>query len=233
MTILSAMQSAAIRLVGRKPTQFFGSTDQFELEITDLIQEAAVDIMKKADWQALLVFEEQAGDGSTIAFDLPSDFDHMTMNGKVHAIAWENGQYTHAEDLAQWIDVTDTFTTGSPGYWIVIANQLNVYPAMPASEQARYYYISNKIALDTDGTTTKAAFDADTDTFRIDERLLTLALVWRWRHQKRMEYAEDFENYEQALSEAVGRQKGSRQIIALGGPRLNAIPPYPGTISPS
>ena len=60
----------------------------------------------------------------------------------------------------------------------------------------------------------------------LPERLLTLGLIWRWRAQKRQEYAEDLRNYEIALSEEIGRDKGS-QIIAVGAAR------WPGRVGTS
>jgi hypothetical protein len=49
MSFLTAAQSAAIRLIGKKPTTFFSSQNTFELEITDLANEIAADLVKYAD----------------------------------------------------------------------------------------------------------------------------------------------------------------------------------------
>ncbi len=97
---------------------------------------------------------------------------------------------------------------------------MKIYPPIPASSSALYYYVSNYVVRPNSGPD-KATFTADNDTFLLDERLLTLGLVWRWRSQKRMEYAEDMANYEKLLAEISGRDKGSR-ILAEGRPRINA-----------
>jgi hypothetical protein len=59
----------------------------------------------------------------------------------------------------------------------------------------------------------KTAFDTDADTFVLPERLLTLSIIWRWRASKRMEYAEDLQNFNIAFSEECASDKGSRILI--------------------
>jgi hypothetical protein len=228
MTVLTACQSAAVRLVGRSPSQFIGSTETFELEISNLIQDVATDIAKATDWQALTILKEQAGDGSTVAFPLPTDFDRLPVGAQIHSETWQRGRYQPANDVNQWLDIITTLSIGAPGYWILLGGELNIFPAMESTETAKYYYISKNIWTASDAST-KAAATADTDTFKLDERLLTLGLIWRWRAMKKMDYAEDLSNYERALSERVGRQKG-RQVMAMGAGRRIDTSVYPGTI---
>ncbi|GAA3099179.1 hypothetical protein GCM10010520_50750 [Rhizobium viscosum] len=98
MTILSACQSAAVRLVGHKPTTIFSSQKKLELQLADLVQEAAVDIAKAFEWQALMVLAEHQGDGSKIAFDFPAGFDRMPVKGNIHSATWQQSGYRPARD---------------------------------------------------------------------------------------------------------------------------------------
>jgi hypothetical protein len=75
----------------------------------------------------------------------------------------------------------------------------------------------------------KAAFTADDDTFVLDERLLTLDCIWRWKAQKGLEYAEHMQNAEIARSKAISDDKGPR-ILVQGRRRLSLPVAYPGTI---
>ncbi|WP_210243966.1 hypothetical protein, partial [Brucella melitensis] len=90
MSILSAMQSATIRLVGQKPAVFFTSSDQLELEIVDLVNEVARDICRYADWQALTKVYNVPTDGVTEIFDLPEDYDRQLL-------------VTDIQDLNNWV----------------------------------------------------------------------------------------------------------------------------------
>jgi hypothetical protein len=66
-----------------------------------------------------------------------------------------------------------------------------------------------------------------------EERLLTLSLIWRWRASKRLEYAEDMQNFNIAFGEETAKDKGSRMLIA-GRQRVpyNVKAAYPGPLGP-
>ena len=78
----------------------------------------------------------------------------------------------------------------------------------------------------------KAIFTADDDTFRLDERVLKLALIYRWKQGHQQDYAEEMSDYENALSERVGGDKCSN-MFAVGGRRgtvFDASIAYPGIL---
>lgn len=232
MTVLAAAQEAGILLLGRKPSSLF-STDAFGLELGALANEAATAIMEYHEWQKLKVLNTQAGDGTTIGFDLPDDFDRMLKKGAVHSSTWRNANYRRARDEDEWLYLLDTNISGTPGVWIQLGGQLQIFPAMPSTETARHYYVSNKFAIPSGGGARKAKFTVDSDNFVLSERLLKLSLMWRWRSLKRMEYSEDMTNYEIALADAVGTDSG-RQPIVVGRQRVptEASMAYPGSIVP-
>lgn len=232
MTILSACQSAAVRLVGRKPTTIFSSQKKLELQLADLVQEAAVDIAKAFEWQALMVLAEHQGDGSTVAFDFPAGFDRMPVKGNIHSATWQQSGYRPARDRDHWIYLQTYLAAGTPGWWIVLDNQMQIYPPMGPSEKAQYYFITNEIVRGANGAG-KAVITKDDDTFKLDERLLTLSLVWRYREQNGLEYSESMANYERALAQVGGADKGKR-ILAIGAQRIpgGADIAFPGVIVP-
>lgn len=225
MTVLSAAQSAGIRLIGKKPVNLFSSSEPFSLELSDLATETATAIAKAHDWQALMKLCTLTGDGSKVAFDLPPDYDRMPKKVAVHSGSWDRWRYEPVRDLDQWQDLKTFGGTGLPGWWIMLGGQMQISTGnglgIADGETAQFYYLSNSV---TD--TGKPAFSADAEKFVLPERLLTLGLIWRWRAQKRQEYAEDLRNYEIALSEEIGRDKGS-QIIAVGAAR------WPGRVGTS
>lgn len=231
MTILSVCQSAALRLSQTKPSSVFSSTAPFDMEMAELSTETAIAIAKAHDWQKLTTLKTYSGDGTTTAFTLPSDYDRMVKDGNVHSSLYKTALFRRVESLDEWIYLSDLLATPTPGNWIILGGEMQILPAMASNETARFYYISNKIA--TNGGAGKAAFSADDDEFVLPSRVLTLGLIWRWRAQKRMEYAEDLQNYEIALSEEISRDKGAR-ILVIGNQRfpasMQAAYPYPGTL---
>lgn len=216
MTVLSAVQSAMIRLVGRKDSAVFSSQDPTMIELADLINETATDIMKKHDWQALTKIATITGDGATTAFPVPADYDRMALaQGVANSASWFWG-FDAVPDLDTWIAIQNgQFLGVTPGWWIILANQFQFAPAPGSRQTAKYPYISANIAI-SPTSVPQRAFSADQDKSVLDERLLTLGLIWRWKAQKSLDYTEDMRNYEIALSEAMARDGGSRVIRSSG-----------------
>ena len=216
MSLLSACQEASVQIMSRAPSTFFSSTANFEVELRTLANIAARDIAAKGDWRALTKLQEMTGDGTTVGFDLPTDYERMLAKGDVHPSSWTTWVYTPATDLDQWRFLRNGMSAVSPGFWIILESQMQFQPVIPTGEIAQFYYITKNIVRSEAGTT-KVGFTADSDTFLLDENLLSAALIWRWRAMKRLEYAEDMNNYEIMLSEKLARERGPR-IIAVGAP---------------
>jgi hypothetical protein len=211
MAILAALQSASTRLLGQKLTTFFGSTDTFQIELCDLVNEAAQDIAKYRDWQALVSSATIASDGSTAAFPLPADYDRMMLNAGVQNSAAPFWGYQRFIDLNEFAAIADFPIM--PGAWAIYGNALHFSPA--PSQTATYPYIVNTWAASSSGTR-KAAFDNDSDSFLLPERLLTLWLVWRWRENKKQDSTGDMEAFALALDQYAAKDGGSR-IQRYGG----------------
>lgn len=221
MTVFSAISSAMIRTVGEKPRAAYSEQRGTAMEMAELANEVARDIVAGHEWSGLLetaTFMDTGPDG----VPLPSDFDRMPIGGYLDNGNLSMQAYEQVSNLSVWNDLRDdTFPVGG-GRWMIYDGKLHVMPASTLSMA----YLSRNYALDTDGAA-KPAFDADTDSFRLDERLLTLGLVWRWKAQKGLTYAEDLATYEMALSQAQTRDGGAR-IIRRGGRLrlpLNVAPP--------
>lgn len=212
MTVLSAIQSAFARTVGRKPTTVFSSIEPMEVEMADLSTDVAVDIMGSHDWRALTKFHTITGDGVQSSFDLPSDYDRIVLAQRITDTSnWLWG-YTAAQSLEEWMTITNSgFAAITPGWWIILDGKMQFSPAPSSGSPAKFAYISRSIGR-TEAGSPISAFSTDSDSFVLDERLLTLGLIWRWKSQKGLEYAEDMANYEKALSEAAARDSGSQAI---------------------
>ncbi|MFG1340371.1 phage adaptor protein [Xanthobacter autotrophicus] len=227
MSALSACSEASLVLTGRPLATLFSATGHFEREMQYLVNEAARAIAKAADWQGLTKLCTFNGDGVAQSFPLPDDYDRMTLAGQVYSTR-STWPMRRVEDLNQWLDFTITGVVGDPGCWIILGGAMQFLPVLASGDSAKFYYVTNRIASGG-----KATFSADSDTFLLSERLLTLALVWRWRALKRLEYSEDLRNFEIAFSEEAGRDRGAK-MLAVGRARIPAGigVAYPGVITP-
>lgn len=221
MTAFTAIRAAALRTTGVNLTQVFASTAQIAVEMTDLANEVATDILKSHDWRQLTKIAIVTPDGGEV-YGLPADYDRMVSAGGIEdAASWFWG-YEPFHTVNQWLQFkSGSYAIISPGGWIIIGNEFNFYPA--PVRNAQFPYISNEIAL-SDADVPKTAFTADTDTFVLPERLLTLGLIWRWMAQKGLEYSEALATYEVALSQEQTRDRGARvyrsPIRIFGGARI-------------
>lgn len=215
MTFLKAAQSAAIRLGVKRPTSVFSSEGRFEQELVDLSNDVLTEIIKAHDWRDLVKQYQMVGDGVTTAFDLPADYDRMPKNADVGRMNWYTWGYVDAPDLNFWNDLINGLASPSPGYWIMLGGQMQFIPPVSADTTAEFYYISSAAVVDGTTSAKKSEFTKDTDTFVLDEKLLTLGLIWRWRQMKQLNYAEDMKNYEIRLEQLSSEDKGAR-VIRMG-----------------
>lgn len=216
MTILSAANSASIVLVSQELPALFSNSDTFALEMRELANEVAAEIAQKQDWRELTSYAEFAGDGQQTVFPRPADFDRMLVSASVDdKLNWFWGYFPFqtVNDWMQWKNAH--WGLFSPGGWILLRDGFTFQPA--PSSIATFPYISNLIVRAEDGTL-KKEFTRDDDTFLLSERLLKLGLIWRWKAQKGMEYAEDLANYEIELAQHQARDAGSQSIKSI--PRL-------------
>jgi hypothetical protein len=230
MSVLTAAQTAGIRIKSEAPISLFSSPTKFATELANLATEVAISIMKAHDWRRLTLLQTVTGDGSDTSFALPTDYDRMPQGAKVYSSS-SYMALRPVRDVNQWLEFQIDPVVGDPGFWIVLGNEFHIKPALGNGNTAKFYYISNKCV--TGGT--KAAFSADADTFDIGgDRLITLGLVYRWKELKGLDFALDEENYKTALMQEIGRDKGARTLY-IGQPRYSSgvNVAYPGEINPS
>lgn len=231
MSALDAMQSAAVRLVGQRPSTFFNAASGavFEMELANLVNEVAADVMKSNDWQALTKVHSLEGDGETTAFTLPGDYDRMLVKSEIQDPtnwAWGYGQ---AADINAFLTLEARNYSASPGAWIIYADAMRVIP--PPTGTAQFPYISKFYARDPGTLETKGSFTTDSDISLLPERLLTLGLVWRWREDKKLDFTGDQEAFTKAIGEYAAKDKGSRSYRRSGGSRFpGTYPAWPGEL---
>lgn len=223
--ILNPIKSAILRVSGVVVQEVFASTDQIAVEMVDLANDVAAEIAKSHDWRVLTKVHQVVGDGSQ-AYPLPTGYDRMVSASSIDdSASWFWG-YEPFDSVNDWMRyVSGAYSIQSPGGWLIIGGEFNFYPAPNGT--AQFPYVSNQWARDDSGTLA-SAFMADTDTFLLDDRLLTLGLVWRWLHQKNLEYSEDLATYEIALAREQSRDKGARVLRTPRGRIHSANLAYSG-----
>lgn len=197
MTILTAVQSVALRVVGTTPNAVFSSTEQVTRELLDLAQDVAIDIARAAEWRRLVSIANHAGG---TAMPVPADYDRMLVGQSPYGMS----EFANVSD---YMDATAGRWTGEG--WILMGDEFRFWPA--PSGAVSFPYMSCDVVKSADGVR-KRRFTADDDEYVLDERLLTLGLLWRYRAQEGLDYSEDMANFELALAKAMNADKGARVL---------------------
>jgi hypothetical protein len=228
-TILDIVRAAAPRIGIARPDLLFGDTSDQSVELRAVLQEAADRIARAHDWSMLKVEETHAGDGATEGFDLPEDYLRMPKEGQIWSTRWQHplAPVTAEEWLRLDVREYDLIV----GTWIMLEGQVKYRPVLATGESARWFYISNLAVAPSSGAN-KDRFTADTDTFRLGDRILELALIWEWRASKGLPYEEHMATAETALAQAISDDKGARIIAQSSRRNFTGKMAYPWQITP-
>ena len=222
MTLLTVCQEVS-KVIGLDvPTIVASSTEREYIELFAVAHTMADRIIKGHDWQILSRIHTLIGDGATEDFDLPSDYDRMLVKSQV----WSSSLQTPLSpitDLDHWLEIDIKSFQFVVNAWTIYGGQMHIKPALDTAITAKFFYQSDLFAASSGGSA-QASFVADSDVFRLSEDLLKLGMIWQWRANKGLPYAEDMMNYEQMLGRLVARDKGSK-MMRIGKARL------PGDVS--
>lgn len=210
MTILSVFQDAATVIAMTVPDLVYGSTEREDVEIGTLANTMAKRIARAHEWELFKATATYTGDGATTAFDLPSDYDRMPKKANIWSASM-SAPFKHISDADRWLEYDVTSLGFVINAWTKIGGQIQIKPALASAVTAKHYYQSNLIVAPSSGSN-KVAFTADNDTFRLDEELLKLGIIWQWKANKGTPYAEDMANYEELLAQRITEDKGSRKV---------------------
>lgn len=231
MSLLTVFQQACTSGIAlEKPSAVYGSTTREHVELANIANEMAAMIAASHEWQILNKIAVITGDGTTEDFALPADFDRMLDKSQLWSTSLET-PLSPISDRDDWLELDIKTFDFVINAWIIYAGEIHIKPALSTGVQVKYFYQSNLWGLN--GATPISEFTADTNTFRIDERLLKLGIIWKWREMKGLPYAEDLATYERLLAKLAMRDKGSR-IIRLGKavlPRDTTVA-YPQSVEP-
>lgn len=244
MTVLSCAQDAALSLGIDPPVTLFNKNDPAYGQLRAFAQKTVDDLRRSVGWQALrneYTFKTdflnpnlKPGDPDVYGpVPLPEDFDRI-----VETTFWNlDRRFQMGQPLAPqpWAALrAGIMVTVYPQYRI-LQNELHILP-ITKPEMYRFEYVSKWMVISKNGVR-KARFNDDNDSvFGVPEDLLTLGMIWFFKREKGLEYAEAQEDYERA-KEAYGGNDGGLKVVdtawtvrSLGDDGTVTIPWFgPGT----
>lgn len=215
MSLLSMVQKTAKRLNLNSPSAVIGNTNKEVIQLLNLADEEGQDLAQRYRWQRLInestfttVATESQGAMTTIA---GADFGWICND-----TVWNRSRNRRMfpVDDVQWQMLKSNTITGPDEYFRIRGNTFIVIPTMTAGHTVAFEWVS-KNWCQSSGGTGQSAWAADTDTGVLDENLMSLGLLWRFKRAKGLDYAEDFSLYEAQLANAMARD-GAKKRLATG-----------------
>ena len=237
MTILSIIRKAcpAIGLT-TVPSTVVGSTSPQVATLLALAEIGGEELAQSHRWQKLLIRRTFTGVAQNEQTNEPPEgFDRWPATQKIWAVnqrTWLIGPLSPN----QWDAVLVREQTGIPGYWCIIQGVINISPAPAITDTFTYSYLTRNwirpLGAAADGSGDVDEYGADTDVPRLDESLLKLDLIWRWKQAKGLDYAEDMSTFERKKEKMIARDTGPREITTTD-PWAEGPPEgyWPGTIT--
>jgi hypothetical protein len=186
-------------------------TDETSIILRRLAQEEGLALMGRYPWQALqreYTFTTVAADTQTNG--LPSDFDNRIIPDTVFN---RSTRRRVAGPLSpdEWAQTKASLVTYVNPTFRIRGGTFLMTPNPPAGETVAYEYISKNFCTSS-AAVPQAAWAADGDLGVLDERLMTLGLVWRFRHAKGLPYGEDLALYERRVMDVQMRDGAKPRI---------------------
>ena len=215
MSLLTIIQGAAIKIGIDRPTSIIGSQAVEVMELVELANEEGSELVRRGDWQVLrkeLLFTSIAGETQTGM--VPSDYDHM-----VSGTVWNRTKHRKIEGVVtpqtwQQIKSGNVGTVYDTLY--MRGGDFLLSPVPAGGDVIAAEYVSKNFCQSSGGTK-QNAWAADTDTGVLDERLMKLGIVVRYKMQKGLDFAADLAHYETQVTLALGMDKPTRKLNFSGG----------------
>jgi hypothetical protein len=155
-------------------------------------------------------------------YPLPADYKRMLLTTNLWRSTSTQQPMQFMSDHDDWLRRRNAIETDEWGEWTTFGREIHVHPGMGPGTNARFMYLDrNCIALASGGVGDR--FIADEDSFRLDERILKLGMIWQWKANKGSPYAEDLGTYQDAILQSMGREKPAPILIhRRGGNRVDA-----------
>ena len=223
MTLLSIVQSASDTIGLPRPSAVVSSTDGNVRTLLALANTEGRELLERYSWPATqletthtTLAAELQGVMTTIApgfgYMITDTFWDRTLTQPV----------TGPLSPSEWQALKARTATGPYASYRIQGGSLYAYPAPAAGNTWAFEYQSTYFCQSSGGTN-QSAWAADADVGILDENLMALGVVWRFKKKNGLDYSEDYRVYEQKLANEMARVGGKRTLIMGGGMNVSGV----------
>ena len=220
MTLLTIVQGAAARCGLAQPSSVVSNTDETAVRLLSLTNAAGKALARRHNWSVLTKEKTFTTTAAAVqASAIPTDFDRFVdetlfnrtrkrrLTGPISAEEWQVQQALSASVLI------DAFR--------IRGADMLITPTPAAGETIAYEYVSKYwVDTDADGDGDAVSFASDSYTSILDEEMLTLDVIWRYRASVGLNYAEAFREAQLMVADRIAGDGGRRTLNLATEPMI-------------
>lgn len=224
MSLLQMIQTACKRIGISSPNQAITSTDPQILQLVSICEEEGQEMAERYPWQEL----QQEATFSTVASQVQANLSSITIGFEyiVNDTIWNRTLRRPVygpKSQQDWQQAKAMQINGPFNSYRIIGNVINFYPNPAAGQTCAFEYITdNWISTSAGGQS--STFTNDADITKLDDQVIVLGLIWRWKQVKGLDYAEDFAKYERRITDLMARN-GGKPTLNMNGGNVHDIQP--------
>ena len=223
LTCLQIVQTVCRRIGILAPNAAVSSSDPQVLQILAITEEEGQELEERYNWQGLqtettftTVAAELQGTLATIAPGYESIVNDTIWNRSLRRPVYgPKSQQDWQQSKAMQIN-------GPFNSFRIKNDSIYFYPVPVAGQTCAFEYISKNWISTSTGSTAEV-WTNDADTPLIDDRIIILGAIWRWKQAKGLDYAEDFAKYERRVLNKMSKDSG-KPVLSLTGAKYEIQP---------
>ncbi len=219
MSLLTMTQQVCRRIGITAPTSVSSSSDPQIIQLMGIANEEGQDLSARYPWQALIqestfttVATEAQGAITTLA---GTSFRYI-----LNDIMWDRtllrpvfGPVTPSD----WQNLKARSLTGPFSQFRIRGGSLKFIPVPVAGDTIAFEWVTKNWVTVASDSSTSSTWTADADTGLLDEEIMAMGIIWRWKAAKGLDYSEDYAKYERLVADQMGRDGGKARLNLNGG----------------
>lgn len=217
MTLLTVVKAVCSVVGVEQPQSVFSNivANRTMQEMLDLANEMAQRIAyDNREWTLFRIVGTCVGDGTTTAFPLPANYKRLLLTTNLWRSTSALTPMRFIPDFDEWNNRRTRGIYDGFGEWAIFGGNINIAPTLATGETATYGYLDKNCIMPVGGVGASDTFANDNDTYRLDERLLRLGMIWQWKSQKGAAYATELDTYSDAMAVAMGADSPAPILIS-------------------
>lgn len=208
LTCLQIIQTACRRIGILAPNAAVSSTDQQIIQLLSLCEEEGQELGERYPWQALqkeATFTTLAARLQTTLAAVTTGFGYI-VNDTIWNRTLRRPVYG-PNAPKEWQQKLAMSFSGPFNSFRIIEDAINFYPNPTAGQTCAFEYITDSWVNKSVGGVS-SVWTNDADTPKLNDKLIILGLIWRWKAAKGLDYTEDRDKYDIRVTNAGARDAG-------------------------